>query len=149
MLKKILLAVDGSDQGMKAADYAVRLAHTQEGLVEIIYVINNTQNILSDVPFMDPAMSVRLKEEMANNLIETGKNIIAQANEKFRDTGISYTTKVIEGDPAEEILREAENQNVDVIVIGSRGLSGVTRFFLGSVSNKVVNHAHCSVFIVR
>lgn len=149
MLKKILLAIDGSEQGMKAADYAIRLAQIQGGEVEIIYVVPESDRILTDDAYLDPVLGLRLKEQAAKALKEAGEKILAQGKAKFQDTGVSHTTKLMIGDPAEEILQEAEKQNVDVIVMGSRGLSGLTRFVLGSVSNKVVSHAKCSVFIVR
>ena len=59
------------------------------------------------------------------------------------------TSHAHEGDPAEAILDTASEQNADLVVVGDRGLSGVQRFLLGSVSRKVSEHAACNVMIVR
>ncbi|MGI6679017.1 MAG: universal stress protein [Dehalobacterium sp.] len=149
MLKKILLAIDGSDHGMKAVDYALRLAQIEGGEVEIIYVIANLDKRINVTGHMDPDLGFHLQEKTEEALNEEGKMILDQGKAKFQDTDISCTTKLLTGNPAVVILHEAEKQNADVIVMGSRGLSGITRFVMGSVSSKVVNHAHCSVFIVR
>jgi len=61
---------------------------------------------------------------------------------------ISILTRIAEN-PQDEIILEAQAQNVDFIIVGSRGRNVVTRALLGSVSNHVVNNAHCSVLVVR
>ena len=55
----------------------------------------------------------------------------------------------IQGDPAEVIIEVAEREKADLIVVGNKGMTGTRRFFLGSVPNKVLNHAPCSVMVVR
>jgi nucleotide-binding universal stress UspA family protein len=62
---------------------------------------------------------------------------------------VELDTHTREGDPAEVIIEVANEQQADLIVVGSRGLTGIKRFRLGSVSNKVSHHAPCSVMIVR
>ncbi len=63
--------------------------------------------------------------------------------------GIPVETRLKQGVPAEELLRAAVDEKVDLIVLGSRGLSQVRAFFLGSVSDKVSHHARCPVLIVK
>jgi nucleotide-binding universal stress UspA family protein len=63
--------------------------------------------------------------------------------------GVELETYAREGDPAEVIIQVANEQQADLIVVGSRGLTGIQRFLLGSVSSKVSHHAPCSVMIVR
>jgi nucleotide-binding universal stress UspA family protein len=65
------------------------------------------------------------------------------------DSTIQWDRKVAEGYAADEILNTAEQGKYDMIVIGSRGMGAVGRFLVGSVSDRVVHHAHCSVTVVR
>src|SRR5688572_163762 len=65
------------------------------------------------------------------------------------DLGIAATTRSVEGDPADKILEVAEAENVDLIVVGNKGMTGAKRFLLGSVPNQVSHHAPCNVLIVK
>lgn len=141
MFKKILLAIDGSEHSMKAADSAIKLAKIDDAQVEILYVCHALNHYMRD--------SAELIASLEKKLMEEAEEIMAKADEKFKDTGIPYTTKIITGDAADVICDEAEQSGIGVIVMGSRGLGGISRFVLGSVSSKVLTHAHCSVLIVR
>jgi nucleotide-binding universal stress UspA family protein len=141
MLQKILLAFDGSEDSMKAADYALQLAKINNAQIEIVYVRESVTSYSSRVVY-DAV-------EMEKELIEDAEEIIAKGAAKFQDADVMYTTKIITGDPADAICEEAEHNGITEIVIGSRGISGVSRFFLGSVSLKVLTHAHCTAIIVR
>jgi len=141
MFRKILLAIDGSEHSMKAADSALKLATIDDAQVEILYVCRILEHYMRD--------SAELIDSLEKKLMEESEEIIAKAEEKFKDTGIQYTTKILQGDAAEVICDEAEENEIGVIVMGSRGLSGISRFVMGSVSSKVLTHAHCSVLIVR
>jgi nucleotide-binding universal stress UspA family protein len=83
------------------------------------------------------------------NLQEVGDNIAARVVREAEAAGVEVTPHTHEGDPAEAILDTANEENADLIVVGDRGLSGVQRFLLGSVSQKVSEHAACNVLIVR
>jgi nucleotide-binding universal stress UspA family protein len=141
MLQKILLAFDGSKDSMKAADYALKIAKANNAQIEIVFVRESVTSHSSRVIY-DTA-------EMEKELIENAEKIIAQGVAKFKDSGVMYTTKILTGDPAEAICDEAKNSGITEIVIGSRGMNGVSRFFVGSVSLKVLTHAHCTTLIVR
>jgi nucleotide-binding universal stress UspA family protein len=75
--------------------------------------------------------------------------VLKRAEHGVLDKGVELETYAREGDPAEVIIELANEQQADLIVVGSRGLTGIKRFLLGSVSNKVSHHAPCSVMIVR
>ena len=78
-----------------------------------------------------------------------GRAALASAREALNHCTASLSASVRAGDPAETILCEAEDQAVDLVVVGSRGLSTVERFFLGSVAERVARHASCPVLLVR
>jgi nucleotide-binding universal stress UspA family protein len=77
------------------------------------------------------------------------RNIVAESVNALSRAGLIATSAVIDGDPREIILAEAERCNADSIFVGARGLGRMDRLLLGSVSSHVVTHAHCSVEVVR
>jgi nucleotide-binding universal stress UspA family protein len=80
---------------------------------------------------------------------KAAEDLVRTAAEQLRKTGRQVTTSVLEGHPASIIVEAAEQQKADLIVVGSRGLGGISRFWLGSVASAVVRNARCSVEIVR
>lgn len=141
MFGKILLAIDGSEHSMKAADYAINLAKTDNAEVEIIHVRDSVEGYPSRVVYDAAALEKALAED--------AEEVMVRAAAKFQETGVKHTKKIITGDAADVICREAEEKGIKIIVMGSRGLNTVTRFVLGSVSSKVLTYAHCPVLIVR
>lgn len=111
--------------------------------VEIIgmYVVETS------VPFLTPK---KVKEMMIKELTERGTEILDSMETKFSYAckGINFKKLLVEGDPAEEIVRTAEKENVDLIILGT-GKSKIDKRLLGSVSEKVVHSAPCSLLLVR
>jgi nucleotide-binding universal stress UspA family protein len=77
------------------------------------------------------------------------KDLVEKAAAKLREAKFEVSTELVEGDPKSKILDAAKEWHADMIVLGSHGRSGISRFLLGSVSQDVVRHAHCSVEIIR
>lgn len=75
-----------------------------------------------------------------------GEKVLAAA---AKSIGGKAKTVTVEGDPADKILEVAENDDVDLIVVGNKGMTGAKRFLLGSVPNQVSHHAPCNVLIVK
>lgn len=144
MFSKILVGLDGSDYSLKALEFAIDLAkkyHSQLVLVHVvmrqIYAIN------------PPEAGVLAGTAIVRELEADGKAILAKGEEAVKAQGVLVVTRLRQGVPAEELLRAAVDEKVDLIVLGSRGLSQVKAFFLGSVSDKVSHHAKCPTLIVR
>ena len=129
-LSKILVAVDGSESAEKALEYAVQLAKKHKAKVTLL-------NVGESKLFGFKPKVVR----------EVGERVLSDAATKVK--GLEVNTQLEFGNPAETIIEVAEKGNYDLIVVGSRGLSSVKRFFLGSVSDDVSHHAKRSVLIVR
>lgn len=87
--------------------------------------------------------------ELRKTAVGEAQKIQKEALEEFGETNLSVTGEVFEGDPKTVLLTEAERWHADAIVLGSRGLSGMDRFLLGSVSAAIVARANCSVEIIR
>lgn len=141
MPRSIVVGTDGSDPADRALDEAISIAQRDQATVHII------------IAFPDPAI---IRERITSgattvsvNLSEVADTVLARAADRAAEKGINAETHAIEAEPAHAILDLANSVNADLIVVGSRGLSGLQRFLLGSVSSKVSEHASCSVMIVR
>lgn len=138
-MKRILVAHDGSKAAEKALLQAMEMAERFDAAVTVLSVI---------------------PELYFTELIETDKNMIEEKlasetermMEKIRKKApktVKVKTVVKQGNPAEEILQTAEKMKADVIVTGSHGRHGAQKFLLGSVSSKIIDHATCSVLVVK
>ncbi len=138
-MRKILLAVDGSEPSAKAAGQAADLAALTGASVILFTCIPLLEG--GDQPFFDPNAPKELEAE-AEALLAPGKALLS-------GRGISFSARHIQGDPAREIAAAAEAEACDLIVMGSRGLGKVMGLILGSVTKAVVQSAPCSVWVVR
>ncbi len=80
---------------------------------------------------------------------EAAKSLVARAERALRSAGVNVATAIVQGDPKSIILDDAKAWGADLIVLASHGRKGLERFMLGSVSEAVLRHAHCSVEIIR
>ena len=127
---KILLATDGSKDAELAASTAIELA-------------NKTGSELHVVHIVDLVSSVVLDEADARELLDA-------VVKRLEDAGSAWAQAHLgEGVPAAEIVALGEDIDAGLIVVGSRGLGGVRRALMGSVSDTVTRHAHCAVLVVR
>jgi nucleotide-binding universal stress UspA family protein len=129
-MQKILVATDASPAADLAVDRAARLAVAQDGELLVLYV--------------RPSLDAR--EVFSPDSLPDPESYLGAMAEKYSE--VKVRTRLESGDPAETICDIAEEEGVDVIVVGNRGTQGKRRWFLGSVPNAVVQHAPTSVFIV-
>ena len=141
LFRKILIATDGSDYTKSAIDYGVELAKNTGAKLYAIYVIDTAA--FASIP-MDAAW-----ESMYELLKQEGDEATAYVADKAQAEGLEVERHTVEGHPAEEIRKFAENNSVDLIVMGTLGKSGLDRFLLGSVAEKVVRTSKIPVLIVR
>jgi nucleotide-binding universal stress UspA family protein len=139
--KKILVATDGSEHTEKAIRYAVELARLAEAKIYALYVVDTAA--FATIP-MDVAW-----ESMYELLHQEGREATGKVAELCAKAGVDVEEKLIEGHPAEEIMRISEELGVDVIVVGSIGRSGLERFLIGSVADKVMRNSMIPVMVVR
>ena len=139
--KKILVAIDGSKNAERALIKAKELGEYTEATITILTIIK---------PMFFPyygksEISKQDQKEIENNR----KELLTRSLELFENYPGVLETKIRKGDPADEILEEAEEGEYGLIVMGSKGLGLFTRTLLGSVSNKVLNHTKTNVLIVK
>jgi nucleotide-binding universal stress UspA family protein len=135
---KILLATDGSEHARRAARAAVELARKTGSELHVVHVGPAIPSVFAYTE-LDPA---RIEEEARKKLAEEVRSIEESG-------GAVAEGHVLLGTPAESIVSLAEEIGAGLIVVGSRGLGGLRRALMGSVSESVVRHAHCPVMVVR
>lgn len=139
MYKRILLAVDGSDNSLRATDEAVKIASlNKDSVIEIIYVVDYDK-VKTDV----------LHSESKPALDYSRRKHLIPFEDKIKAYDINYEVKIFNGYPGPTIIKYANNEIVDLLIIGSRGLNALQEMVLGSVSHKVVKRAECPVMIVK
>ncbi|MBI4258461.1 MAG: universal stress protein [Thaumarchaeota archaeon] len=141
MFNKILVAIDGSRNAFRALEYAVDLAKKYDASITLIHVVERPV-----YPYVY-AEGVAVHGDIYATLREEGEKLLAEKKEELVKKGLKAETRLVTGNPAEEVLKTSTNH--DLIVIGSRGLGTVKTFLLGSVSTKVSQHAKKPVLIIR
>ncbi len=136
-MKKILVAVDGSEYSDVAVKMAGELAEKFGSKVTLLNVIKPLSVFHEEVEIVEG-----LQKDEARRILRKSKEILI-------DMGVDSKTLFRKGDPASEIVDLTKENEGDLIVVGSRGLSGIKMFLLGSVSKRVTEHAPCSVLVVR
>ncbi|MBX7076908.1 MAG: universal stress protein [Methanobacteriaceae archaeon] len=140
MYKKILLPTDGSKNADKEIETALNIIDKENGEIIILSIASNI--IPLQLPNEDEVISLN------NLLLDNAKSNVQKMKEQINEN-IKITTKVVEGSPAKSIIEIAEEENVDLIIIASSGKSGIDRFFLGSVAEKVIKNAKNDVLLIN
>lgn len=140
-IKKILIATDGSESVRNAISYALCLAKASAADVYTVYVVSN-------VSMYAGIRDVAWAESMNEHFFKEGEKATNEVIDEGKAFGIDVKPYLLEGNPGEEILDFAEANDVDMIVMGTRGHTGINRFLLGSVAEKVVRHSNKPVLIV-
>lgn len=136
---KILVATDGSENNRAAVQEAIRIAGAGGATLYAAYVIDTTvfESASTDAPVTDLYRVLRTEAQDSLNQV------------KSLAGDVPVEPVVLEGKPAGEIVRFAEENGIDLIVMGTRGKSGIERLFLGSVAEKVIRTAGTKILIVK
>jgi len=146
-MKKILVAYDASEASKKAIDVALSCCNKEDEIVLLTVIppelidSSFTKMLLPGIDLKNIARPGTFKERAMESLKELAK--------KIEDKVGKVETIVETGDAADEILLAAKNHQCDIIALGYKGYGKEGRFLIGSVTDKVVRHAHTSVMVVR
>lgn len=159
-LKHILLVVDGSESSRHAAEYLSRFPLWSENKLTIAHVLppmpilettflQKTWSLAEDV--IEDLQPVNGDELKARQIEEEkrGEALLTETIRLFKGLSMPIEPRLLHGDTATEIIQFVQTHNIDLIVAGSRGLSQMKGWLLGSVSRKLVHYASCSVLIVK
>jgi len=145
-IKKILVAVDGSNPSLNASTYAIEMAKRNDA--ELIVL-----NIVSPTPYSQFEYDNigRMKEIETIDKENAQQKIVDKVKQKAIEKKVNVKTDVLikYTSVVKEIVEYAEEMNVDMIVIGSKGMTGFKKLLLGSVASGVVKYSHCPVLVVK
>jgi nucleotide-binding universal stress UspA family protein len=153
MFQRILIATDGSKHSEQAAAIGVELARLSEGKVWAIYVADTGKYIPVGglvPPFGDvnPYVMDETVIGLRDFILEEGKKATDKVAEMAEKGGVSCEKSIVEGHPASEIMQVAEEEKMDLIVMGSIGKTGLEKILLGSVAEKVVRNSKTPVLLI-
>jgi nucleotide-binding universal stress UspA family protein len=121
------------------------VGHTLELLGEREIKLIGIYVVDTSTPFLTPA---KVKEMIKEELKVKGNEVLCKMEEKFQTPHIEFKKVLIEGEPAEEIVKVAEKEKVDLIIMGS-GKSKIDKHLLGSVTEKVVHSSPCNILLIK
>jgi nucleotide-binding universal stress UspA family protein len=140
--RQILIATDGSETANEAADFGIEMVGCSGAKVYAIYVIDTT-------PYRSVSLDKIWSKETLEEFERAGHEATSYIEKIGKAAGIEVESRVLRGNPAEKIISFAEDNNIDMIIVGSLGKGGYERLVLGSVSEKIVRHAKIPVLVVR
>ncbi len=146
--KSVLVAIDGSENSMRAARVAIDLARrTQSSL----YVLNVIQAPVFTEVAVPGAISPSVSAEYIDLAKKAAEKWVSEVVKEAEGSGLKVRGEIVQNVPSvvQTITEYASEWKVDLIVLGTRGLSGFKKLLLGSVSGGVLSHAPCSVLVVR
>jgi nucleotide-binding universal stress UspA family protein len=144
--KRILVPLDGSPLAERALPLATSLAQKFDSEIILLRILDVSTLTLPTWHMEAPPDWI---VEAHEHIHEEVKNYLKTQQDQLRQQGFEVRTLLRGASPAEGILEIAETQEVDLIVMSTHGRSGLTRWALGSVADKVMGHSHCPVLLIR
>ena len=142
---KVLIAVDDSKFSETILKAVLARPWAPDTEMKVLHVVEPPSLLMGrEMAGPDPEF-----EAVWNAVRGNAKELVAKITERLQAAGLNVTPALVEGDPKSQIIDTANEWHADLIVLGSHGRSGLNRFLMGSVSDAVVRHAHCSVEVVR
>lgn len=148
-INRILVAVDGSENSNKATRLAIDLARRRQASLFVLHVIQTPT--YSEVTAPGATASPAFTKQYIDFAKKDAEKWVADVVKEAEDAGLKVRGEIVENaqSAVQAITEYASNSKIDLIVMGTRGLTGFRKLLLGSVSNGVVSHAPCSVLVVR
>jgi nucleotide-binding universal stress UspA family protein len=142
-LKNVVIGFDGSSNAAKAIEQAARLFKLNAAKITVVHSVD----VADPIKFLSPVAFVSSIEQ---DLLMQGEVFLADAKKLLSDLGMrDVECRLVEGKPANEVIKVAKESAADLIVIGARGHAPVQEMLLGSVAHNVAMHAPCSVAVLR
>jgi nucleotide-binding universal stress UspA family protein len=141
LYRNIVIATDGSENSQRAISCGVEIAKLSGATVHALYVVD-TPSIISETWTAG-------KEMVHEMIIREGKKVLSKVKKIIEDSGVEVKEVLLEGYPSEEIINFAENNNMDLILMGTLGKTGLERFLVGSVAENVVRNSKVPVMVIR
>ena len=137
-LKKILVPIDGSKYSEKALQRACEIVNAFDSKIILLYVVEKSLPI----NLLDRKEYLKILRKFGNKTLEKANNVLLKK-------GINAKTFLKEGNIVAEIEKVVKKEKCDLIIVGNKGLGSITRFLLGSISNKLAQSSSCSLLIIK
>lgn len=140
----ILVPTDFSDDAEASLREAVELAKATGARIHLLHVYHFPAYVSAtpELPYVIPA-------KVYNDIRQHAAARVQEIEKRIQADGVSAKSEIVEGPPSERIVACAERENADLIVMGTRGLTGLKHVFLGSVAERTLRHATCPVMTVK
>lgn len=138
MYDDILIPTDGSDGTARAVEHALHVARSESATLHVLHVVDTSVAALDSH-----------SRSLADELEAAGRSSVDEVRDRALDVGVHAVTTVRDGEPYREILDYADENGIDLIVLGTHGRTGLPRTVLGSVTERVVRLADVPVLTVR
>ncbi len=152
MFSRIVIGVDGSTTSHQAIKTAIEFAKQFDSELLVVGVVPPVHASVATSPTMPYALGMGMTADM-EPVLEAAEHeqevAISEADNVFKQAGLRYRNFAESGNVADAIVRIADEQNADLIVVGSRDIGGFERFLFGSTSDSVAHQSHCPVLIIR
>jgi nucleotide-binding universal stress UspA family protein len=148
-LQRVLLATDGSKYSDAASQFLLDLALPGDCEILVIAVLQSHIATWMKTPTLDFEMSQKILAQLQKAEEDAAGGLVDKTRKAFRQRRYRVSSMVRKGEPADEILATASVLNPDIIVLGAKGLTGIERFLLGGVAQRVARYAKHSVLVVR
>ena len=147
MFKNILLAVDGSKHSQRAVESGIELAKSTNGRLTALFVIDVAKEYegMGEVSWN---IAEEVVQGMKKSLKECGNNTLKIFSDIAKKAGVPFEVKIVEGQPAAEIMKVAKDANMDIIIMGRLGRTGISKFLMGSTAEKVVRNSKIPVLMI-
>jgi nucleotide-binding universal stress UspA family protein len=147
-ISKILVAIDGSEHSFKASECALELA---KSFGAQLYAVTVTYIPASDHLSQKEVLSKSLVEDSSNNSMKDAGNWFENFTQNAKEDNIQLKTELINSArPVDYVILEyAEEQKIDLIVVGTKGRTRFKKLLLGSIASSIVTYAHCPVMVVK
>lgn len=143
MFDRILVPTDGSDLAEPAVEMALGLAETHDATLHVLFIVNQPTSVSGTGEGFSGL------DNLLDTLEQKGQEVTNEVAERAKALDIEATTAVRRGNPHDDILAYANEHNIDVIIMGTHGRTGVKRALIGSVTEDVVRHAEIPVMTVH
>ncbi|HIH74075.1 MAG TPA: universal stress protein [Methanosarcina sp.] len=141
LYRNIVIATDGSANFRKVISCGIEIAKLSGATVYVLYVV--------DTPSLISEIWTAGKEAIREMMVNDGKKVISKVKKIIEESGVEVKEVLLEGHPSDEIIKFAEHNNMDLIVMGTLGKTGFEKFMMGSVAQKVVRCSNVPVMVVR
>lgn len=148
-IRKILIAVDGTERSINAVEFAVDLATKYDSEICLVHVIPNSKWRYCMATDEEDLISPHIIKNTIKEMEEEGERLLSSVLTSVKGAGIEAHAQLDHGYPAKKILQIAKEENFDLIVMGSSGRGTITRLFFGSISDEVIRKAPCPILLVK